>query len=238
METDRSYYEMLNGYTILIVEDDEIALVSLSNILKRYFKKVLIATNGHEASDCVMSHSIDIILTDMRMPEQDGIGFIQQIRDEAFETPVIFMSAYADAQTLLKAIPLKITDYLIKPIEINKVLTLCSRLVQEKMDRHENQRMQKYTYRLKNGIAIDLGDKTVHHDNEMILLTKKEFELLSLFLKNRNAVLTKNQIEYALWSGEMVSESSVKTLIKKLREKIGEESIQTVKNIGYKISLS
>ena len=238
METDRSYYEMLNGYTILIVEDDEIALVSLSNILKRYFKKVLIATNGHEASDCVMSHSIDIILTDMRMPEQDGIGFIQQIRDEAFETPVIFMSAYADAQTLLKAIPLKITDYLIKPIEINKVLTLCSRLVQEKMDRHEKQRMQKYTYRLKNGIAIDLGDKTVHHDNEMILLTKKEFELLSLFLKNRNAVLTKNQIEYALWSGEMVSESSVKTLIKKLREKIGEESIQTVKNIGYKISLS
>ena len=238
METDRSYYEMLNGYTILIVEDDEIALVSLSNILKRYFKKVLIATNGHEASDCVMSHSIDIILTDMRMPEQDGIGFIQQIRDEAFETPVIFMSAYADAQTLLKAIPLKITDYLIKPIEINKVLTLCSRLVQEKMDRHEKQRIQKYTYRLKNGIAIDLGDKTVHHDNEMILLTKKEFELLSLFLKNRNAVLTKNQIEYALWSGEMVSESSVKTLIKKLREKIGEESIQTVKNIGYKISLS
>lgn len=238
METDRSYYEMLNGYTILIVEDDEIALVSLSNILKRYFKKVLIATNGHEASDCVMSHSIDIILTDMRMPEQDGIGFIQQIRDEAFETPVIFMSAYADAQTLLKAIPLKITDYLIKPIEINKVLTLCSRLVQEKIDRHEKQRIQKYTYRLKNGIAIDLGDKTVHHDNEMILLTKKEFELLSLFLKNRNAVLTKNQIEYALWSGEMVSESSVKTLIKKLREKIGEESIQTVKNIGYKISLS
>ncbi len=229
---------MLNGYTILIVEDDEIALVSLSNILKRYFKKVLIATNGHEASDCVMSHSIDIILTDMRMPEQDGIGFIQQIRDEAFETPVIFMSAYADAQTLLKAIPLKITDYLIKPIEINKVLTLCSRLVQEKIDRHEKQRIQKYTYRLKNGIAIDLGDKTVHHDNEMILLTKKEFELLSLFLKNRNAVLTKNQIEYALWSGEMVSESSVKTLIKKLREKIGEESIQTVKNIGYKISLS
>ena len=238
METDRSYYEMLNGYTILIVEDDEIALVSLSNILKRYFKKVLIATNGHEASDCVMSHSIDIILTDMRMPEQDGIGFIQQIRDEAFETPVIFMSAYADAQTLLKAIPLKITDYLIKPIEINKVLTICSRLVQEKIDRHEKQRIQKYTYRLKNGIAIDLGDKTVHHDNEMILLTKKEFELLSLFLKNRNAVLTKNQIEYALWSGEMVSESSVKTLIKKLREKIGEESIQTVKNIGYKISLS
>lgn len=71
----------------------------------------------------------------------------------------------------------------------------------------------------------------------MIFLTKKEFELLTLFVKNKYSVLSKTQIEYAIWYDEMTSESSVKTLIKKLRSKIGEEAIITVKNIGYKINI-
>jgi DNA-binding response OmpR family regulator len=71
----------------------------------------------------------------------------------------------------------------------------------------------------------------------MILLTKKEFELLSLLIKNKQSVLSKTQIEYLLWDGEIVSESSVKTLIKKLRSKIGEESIATAKNLGYRVCI-
>lgn len=237
MEADKSLYEALKHYTILIVEDDESALMSLSNILKRYFKKVLAATNGYEAFDCVKSQKVDVILTDMRMPEQDGIDFIKHIRESDFNTPVIFMSAYSDSETLLRVIPLKITEYLIKPIQINKVLELCQKMFIEKIDRSDAQRIERYLYELKNGITIDLGDKTVYENGEMIFLTKKEFELLSLFLTNRHSVLTKTQIEYALWNGELISESSVKTLIKKLREKIGEDSIVTVKNLGYKISV-
>jgi DNA-binding response OmpR family regulator len=237
LEADKSLYEALKHYSILIVEDDESALISLANILKRYFKNVLVATNGYEASDCIFSQKIDIILTDVRMPYQDGVDFIKHLRESNIDTPVIFMSAYSDSETLLQAIPLKITDYLIKPIQINQVLGLCQKIFQEKIDKVEKGRIEKYLYELKNGITIDLGDKTVYENGEMILLTKKEFELLSLFLKNRSSILTKTQIEYALWNGEMVSESSVKTLVKKLREKIGEDSIVTVKNLGYKISI-
>lgn len=236
MEADKSVYEELKHYTILIVEDDESALITLTNILKRYFKNVLVATNGYEASDYILSQKVDLILTDMRMPEQDGIDFVKHLRELEFDMPVVFMSAYSDSETLLKVIPLKITDYLIKPIQINQILELCQKVFKEKINSVAKRRSEKYLHELKNGITIDLGDKTVYQDGEMILLTKKEFELLSLFLKNRNSILTKTQIEYVLWNGEIVSESSVKTLIKKLREKVGEDSIVTVKNLGYKIS--
>lgn len=236
MEADKLVYEELKPYTILIVEDDESALITLANILKRYFKNVLVATNGYEASDYILSQKVDLILTDMRMPEQDGIDFVKHLRKLEFDLPVIFMSAYSDSETLLKVIPLKITDYLIKPIQINQILELSQKIFKEKTNIVEKRRSEKYLHELKNGITIDLGDKTVFQNGELILLTKKEFELLSLFIENRNSILTKTQIEYVLWNGEMVSESSVKTLIKKLREKIGEDSIVTVKNLGYKIS--
>lgn len=234
MTTHEKISDHLKFYTILIVEDDEIALMSLSNLLKRYFKNVFSAINGYAANEIVNAHPIDIILTDMRMPHQDGADFIKNLRDTGFEIPVIFMSAYTDAQTLLKVIPLNVTDYLIKPIEIDNVLTLAKKILKEKFTKKP---FDKNLYTLFNGIEIDLSHKTVNHGEEMIFLTKKEFELLSLFIKNKHSILSKTEIEYALWDDETVSESSVKTLIKKLRAKIGEEAIITVKNIGYKINL-
>lgn len=231
MTTHEKISDDLKHYNILIVEDDEIALMSLSNLLKRYFKSVFTAINGYAANEIVHTHPIDIILTDMRMPYQDGADFIKNLRDTGSQLPVIFMSAYTDAQTLLKVIPLNVTDYLIKPIEINNVLALAHKVLNEKPP------LKPFIYTLFNGIEIDLNHKTVNDEKELIFLTKKEFELLSLFVKNKHSILSKTEIEYALWDDETVSESSVKTLIKKLRAKIGEDAIITVKNIGYKINL-
>jgi DNA-binding response OmpR family regulator len=90
---------------------------------------------------------------------------------------------------------------------------------------------------LINGIIVDIENKTVHKGDLFILLTKKEFELLSFFIQNRQSILSKLEIEYALWNGKLVAESSVKTLLKKLRDKIGDEAVLTIKNLGYKINL-
>lgn len=237
MQSDEKF-KYLKQYTILIAEDDEIALRSLSNTLKRYFKNVITATNGYEASDCILFQKVDIILTDMRMPYQDGVDFTKQLRELDFNTPVIFMSAYSDSETLLKIIPLNVTDYLVKPIEIEKVLLLCQKVLQDKTAIAQKQRVEKYLFEFANGVCVDLIHNTVHNNGEIVFLTKKEFELLALLLKNKRSILSKTQIEHALWTQEVVSESSVKTLIKKLRSKIGEDCIVTVKNLGYKIHIS
>ncbi len=230
-------YNDFKKYSILIAEDDPIALGSLANILRRYFKNVLTASNGYNAYEQVLSHTIDIILTDMRMPYQDGADFIKQVRELDQNLPVIFMSAHTDSKTLLRVIPLNITDYLIKPIQIDQVLHLCKELFKKKGELTAQSNISKSLYQLKSGVDVDLDNKIVTKKGEMLLLTKKEFELLSLLIKNRQSVLSKTEIEYLLWDGEIVSESSVKTLIKKLRAKVGEDSISTAKNLGYKISL-
>ena len=237
MITEDKSYEDLQNYSILIIEDDTLALSFLANIMRRYFKNVITAANGNQAGDIVLSQHIDIILTDMRMPYQDGADFVKQLLELDLNIPVIFMSAYTDSETLLRVIPLNITDYLIKPIEIDKVLALAKKSLEGKAAATNNNHVEKNIILLVNGITIDMMHKVVSKDNEMIFLTKKEFELLTLFIKNKYSVLSKTQIEYAIWYDEMTSESSVKTLIKKLRSKIGEEAIITVKNIGYKINI-
>jgi DNA-binding response OmpR family regulator len=231
-------YNEFKKYSILIAEDDPITLNSLVNILKRYFKKVLTAINGIEAYETALSQKVDIILTDMRMPHQDGADFVKQLRKLDVNLPVIFMSAHTDSKTLLRIIPLNITDYLVKPIQIDQVLQLCQELFKKKESIVYEQQAAKHLYQLNSGIIVDLARKVVTKEGKMILLTKKEFELLSLLIKNKQSVLSKTQIEYLLWDGEIVSESSVKTLIKKLRSKIGEESIATAKNLGYRICIT
>lgn len=230
-------YPELRKYSILIAEDDPVALSSLQNILKRYFKKVLTAGNGHEAYDQTLNENIDIILTDMRMPHQDGADFVKYLRQLDLNIPVIFMSAHTDSASLLKVIPLNITEYLVKPIQIERVLQLSHELFAKKAALLSTFDPEKHQFTLKSGVEVDLSNKIITYHDTMILLTKKEFELLSLLIKRRYSVLEKSQIEYLLWEGEVISESSVKTLIKKLRSKIGEDSIITVKNLGYKIVL-
>jgi DNA-binding response OmpR family regulator len=231
-------YDEFKKYSILVAEDDPIALNSLVNILKRYFKNVITATNGYEAYDNVLSQKVDIILTDMRMPHQDGAEFIKQLRELDVNLPVIFMSAHTDTKTLLKIIPLNITEYLVKPIQIDQVLNLCKGLFKKKEALIDEKQALKHLYQLNTGVQVDLAHRVVTWEEKMVLLTKKEFQLLSLLIKNRHSVLSKTQIEYLLWDGEIISESSVKTLIKKLRSKIGEESIATVKNLGYTICIA
>lgn len=161
MVTEDNSYEDLKNYSILIIEDDTTALSFLANIVRRYFKNVITATNGNQAGDIVLSQHVDIILTDMRMPYQDGADFVKQLRDLDLTIPVIFMSAYTDSETLLKVIPLNITDYLIKPIEVHKVLALAQKVLEGKTALTTNNSVEKNLVTLANGITIDLMHKIV-----------------------------------------------------------------------------
>lgn len=229
-------YRTLKNYTVLIAEDDQVALNSLCNTLKRYFNKVITASDGYEAYRKSLENSIDLIVTDMRMPYLDGTEFIKKVREIHSDLPIIFMSAYQDSETLLKVIPLHITEYLIKPIEISKILDLSLKVLLQ--NRHiTTVQSKKNVVQLLNGVIVDIDNKIVRKENTSILLTKKEFELLSFLIQSRHSVLSKLEIEYALWNGELVAESGVKTLLKKLRDKIGDDSVITVKNLGYKINI-
>jgi DNA-binding response OmpR family regulator len=167
------------------------------------------------------------------MPKTNGIDFIKKIRAERSDISVIFLTACFEKDFLHAAVPLGLDAYLIKPISLEKLFETLQRTV-ELIEKRSNK-----TYTIKGGVSFDLCDQMVYEtaSRKIIDLTPKELTLLCLLIKNQHTILSKSVIESYLWEFESIAESSVKTLMNKLRKKIGSDAIVTHSTIGYSIVL-
>ncbi len=167
------------------------------------------------------------------MPKTNGIDFIKKIRSERSAISVIFLTACFEKDFLHAAIPLGLDAYLTKPVTLEKLFSTLQHSIE--MMEHRSSK----TYVLKGGISFDLTDGVVYvtASRKIIEVTEKELALLSLLIKNEHGILSKSVIEGYLWEFETVADSSVRTLIKKLRDKIGEQAIVTHNTIGYSVAL-
>lgn len=222
-----------NRYTVLCVDDEEEFLEYLTSILKQYFLKVYSVASVKEASLILDENTIDIIITDLYMPKTNGIDFIKKIRSERSSTSVIFLTACFEKDFLHAAVPLGLDAYLIKPVSLEKLFETLQRTV----DLIEKRSVKTYT--IKGGTSFDLCDEVLYEtaSRKIIDVTQKELALICLLIKNQHMILSKNVIESYLWEFESIAESSVKTLINKVRKKIGRDAIITHSTIGYSISL-
>ncbi|WP_320033974.1 response regulator [Halarcobacter sp.] len=147
---------ILNQSQILYVEDDELIRNETFSILKKFFKKVFIAENGKEALDIYHENKsdIDLILTDINMPVMDGIEFISEVRKEDNETPILVVTAFNDVSLLIKVIKLNVSDYIVKPMQMNSTLKVLNRIL-------TNKHNQKMVMKQKNELQIykDILDK-------------------------------------------------------------------------------
>ena len=220
-----------NRYTILCVDDEKEFLDYLSAILQNYFLKVYAVLSVKEAYEIIEDNPIDIIITDLYMPKTNGIDFIKKIRSERSSISVIFLTACFEKDFLHAAVPLGLDAYLIKPVSLEDLFAT----LQHTIEGIENRSSK--TYALKGGVSFDLLDEVVYTtaSRKIIDVTHKELALLCLLIKNQHMVLSKGVIESYLWEFESIAESSVKTLIKKLRNKIGENAILTHSTSGYSI---
>lgn len=220
-------------YSVLCVDDEEEFLGYLVSILKQYFLQVYSAKNAQEAYEIIDIKSVDIIITDLYMPRTNGIDFIKRIRNERKEVSVVFLTACSEKNYLHEAIPLGLDAYLVKPLALDKLFETLKRSVELIEGRSSK------TYALKGGVTFDLFNEIVFETvtRKKIDLTKKELALLLLLVKNKRLVLSKTVIEEYVWEFQSVSESAVKTLVKKLRNKIGADVIVTHSNTGYSIAL-
>eukprot|EP01156_Anaeramoeba_ignava_P020650 Anaeramoba_ignava/c16702_g1_i2.p1 GENE.c16702_g1_i2~~c16702_g1_i2.p1 ORF type:complete len:431 (-),score=82.46 c16702_g1_i2:429-1721(-) len=147
---------ILNQSQILYVEDDELIRNETFSILERFFKKVFIAKDGKEALDIYHENKSDIelILTDINMPIMDGIEFITEVRKEDDETPVLVVTAFNDVSLLIKVIKLNVSDYIVKPMQMNATLKILNKIL---INKHN----QKMVLKQKNELQIykDILDK-------------------------------------------------------------------------------
>ncbi|MCT7589919.1 response regulator transcription factor [Aliarcobacter butzleri] len=217
----------MKSLKVLIVED-EIKLANLIKAsIKELFFKVNIAKDGIEGLKKFQSFKPDIIISDITMPNLDGLEMCQKIREES-NIPIIILSAYSQKEKLLKAIDLGINKYFIKPFDIEEFLEYLKNL-------SKNIKKIK-TYKLKDNFVFDNNSVCLYKDEILINLTKREREFLNILIKNKNSLVKKEDIKTLLWN-EDVSDERLRTFIKRLRLKTSKDLVENVSSQGYLISV-
>lgn len=215
---------------ILLVDDEEDILDLLEYNLKKEGFDVYTASNGVEALKKAQEIIPDLILLDVMMPEMDGIEACEEIRkiDALKDTIISFLTARSEDYSLIAGFDVGADDYITKPIKpkvlISKIKGLLRRLdVKEEAPATD--------------LIIDREKYLVIKKGEEIILPRKEFELLALLMSKPENVITRDSIFTSVWGNDIiVGDRTIDVHIRKLREKIGEDYIKTVKGVGYKFS--
>ncbi|MCG3668975.1 response regulator transcription factor [Aliarcobacter butzleri] len=212
---------------VLIVEDETKLANLIKASIKELFFKVNIAKDGIEGLKKFQSFKPDIIISDITMPNLDGLEMCQRIREES-NIPIVILSAYSQKEKLLKAIDLGINKYFIKPFDIEEFLEYLKNL-------SKNIKKIK-TYKLKDNFVFDNNSVCLYKDEILINLTKREREFLNILIKNKNSLVKKEDIKTLLWNEE-VSDERLRTFIKRLRLKTSKDLVENVSSQGYLISV-
>lgn len=219
--------DIFKNKTILCVEDDEIVLQQIIELCEEYFLKTFAATNGMDALKLYKKESPDIILTDISMPKLSGISFIKAIRERDTKTIVIFMTGYAHKENLIKLISLQVSAFLEKPFTINTLKNVMKKDLEK----------QKII-RINSSVTFHPNTLELEIDGTRIQLTPKESLLLELLAKNIDRIVSYETIKATLWSEEIDSDGALKTLLYRLRGKIGKEAIKSTASIGIQLNIA
>ena len=217
----------LKNFTLLLVDDDKEVLSKMETILSIFFKNVICANDGLIAYDIFLTSNIDMIITDYTMPNMSGYELCKNIRNTNKNIPLVIMSNYSDKEKLLSAIPLSLAQYLIKPVSYT---TLTSTLL-SMVDKIQDTNLELSI--INESLVYDRINKELKDADVVIALSKSEIITLELFLENKDKILSSDAIERCLDPTENMSEQAIKSLIYRLRKKIGKDIIINIPGFGY-----
>ncbi|EOH1521048.1 butyrate response regulator transcription factor BumR [Campylobacter jejuni] len=216
---------------ILVVEDEVKARESMINILSERFSKVIGAQNGDEGLKKFKKFKPDLVITDIAMPIMDGLDMAREIKEISDDVPIVVLSAYSEKERLLRSIDIGIDKYLIKPVDIEELFKVLDYLIGEKIEAN-------MLVKISEEYQFNKTKRTLIYNGEEIVLTKKELAFISLLLKQPGALVLHEDIKKNVWIGEHVSNTAVRTFIKRVRDKVGEDFIKNVPSLGYKININ
>lgn len=223
----------MNPKKILLIDDEQDILEILSYNLEKEGYQVFTADNGNDGIEKAKEILPDLILLDVMMPEKDGIETCQDLRKvkELQKTLIVFLSARGEEFSQLAGYQAGANDYVVKVIKPKILISKINALLQ-------------LTDQVEDSVKIlEIGDLVIDKDNfrvtkngQVFLLPKKEFDLLYLLASNTQKVFKREEILEKVWGNDViVGERTIDVHIRRLREKLGDTSIQTLKGIGYKL---
>jgi DNA-binding response OmpR family regulator len=214
---------------LLIVEDE----VGISNFLKQGLEEedytISTVTNGLDAIEIVSNATIDLILLDWMLPKMSGLEVCKHIRTQGNNVPIIFLTAKDTVQETIEGLKAGANDYIKKPFSFEELL--------ERIKIHFRNRNEEIILKLGN-ITLQKSKHQVFVDDEEVILTQREFELLSYLIENKGNVCTRNKIIEDVWDIHFEYDTGVidvfiNAIRKKLKLSKDRDLIKTIRGIGY-----
>ena len=225
--------------TILVIEDE----VKIQQVIKDYFTmegyKIICASNGLEGLEEYELCHPDLVILDVMLPGMDGWSVLKRIRKNS-DIPVIMLTARADDDDKIMGFELKADEYVTKPFS-PRVLVARAKMLLMRVEGTIVASKKNDTDELEyNGIQVQGMTREVYVNGESIELSKKEYDILTLFMKNPGIVLTRQAILDEVWGYDYFGdERVVDTHVKKLRKKLSDRaySLKTIFGVGYKFEV-
>lgn len=211
---------------ILVIEDDR----HISELIRRNLKlagyECACCFDGKIAQEMISDGKFDLILLDVMLSGMSGFDLISKIKD----TPVIFVTAKGELEDKLLGLSLGAEDYIVKPFEMLELLARINVILR---------RNQKEEYIKIGSVLVNLDKRTVEKEEQEVALTPQEYNLLEVFVRNRNIALSREKLLELAWGYDYEGETkTVDVHVQKLRKKLGfEHIIKTITKLGYRMEI-
>lgn len=223
---------MSDKQTILVVDDEEDLLDLIEYNLQKEGFDVLKAEDGEEGMEMAREHDPNLVLLDIMMPKMDGLEVVERMRADSKlkHIPIIFLTARGDEKTEVEGLDKGGDDYITKPISTTKLISRIKAVLRRFEETEE------MTDRIEvHDIVIDKDRYIVTRGDEEFQLPRKEFELLYFLASRKGKVMDRQTLLNHVWGDNVyVVDRTVDVHVRKIREKLGDEYIETVKGVGYR----
>lgn len=218
---------------ILVVEDEADLNLLLCKVLTKAGYTVDGCLDGEDAQAHLLGATYDGILLDVMLPKKDGYTLVQELRDQGNDTPVLFLTARDSVADRVKGLDLGGDDYLVKPFDFAELLARIRAMTRKRV----GQRTNRFTV---GDLTLDTERRQAVRGGEEIPLLPKEFSILEYLVRNKEKVLSREQIEDQIWNYDYAgSSNNVDVYLSRLRKKIDggreEKLIHTVRGMGWAI---
>ena len=224
---------------VLLVEDEEDAREILEFYLDTVFDEVSIACDGEQGLEIYKNayddkKAFDLVLTDIRMPNKDGLSMIEDITKINDNQKFIIVSAYKDEEYLFKSISLNVISYFVKPLEVKNMMEMLKKVKSKVLEEKSKIETIDEVLILNDSYTFNTKTNLLYNNDELINLSKKETLLIQALVSDIKNIKSKDFLKEFIWNDSKTSDATMRTVIKRVKDKISDNDfIVSKKGLGY-----
>lgn len=224
---------------VLLVEDEDVARKTLAFYLNTIFDEVVVAHDGQEGFSIIEDNfkdnkTFDLVLTDLKMPNIDGMDMIEEILTIIPNQRFIIVSAHKNEEDLLKLINLRVLGYFVKPLNIDNMMEMLQKAKKEVLEDKKEVESNGDLVAINKTYTYNLSNDKLYNEENIVKLSKKESDILGVLIKSLGEVVSVESFKEEVWDDINTNDSAFRTVMKRLKDKIKDDDfIISHKGYGY-----